>query len=55
LTADGCSAQAQAFDCLHGTHTLLLFSLVMLLAAKGICQKQACSGFEPELPVRFKT
>jgi hypothetical protein len=55
LTADGCCAQAQAFECLHGTHILLLFSVVMLLTAKEIYQKQACSGFEPALPVRFRT
>jgi len=34
LTVDGFSAQAEAFECLNGTHTLLMFSLVMLFTAK---------------------
>jgi len=55
LSLDKCIAQAQAFECLNCTHTHLLFSLVLLFTAKGIYLNQACSGFEPESPVRFRT
>jgi len=48
LTVDGYSAQAQAFECLNGTHILLLFSLVSSLTAKGSYLNEASSGFEPE-------
>ena len=34
LTVDGCSAQAQAFECLNGPHILLLFSLLGHLQPK---------------------
>jgi hypothetical protein len=55
LTVDGCCAQAQAFECLNVPHTLLLFYLVRSFRAKGIYLKEACSGFEPELLVHFRT
>jgi len=54
LTLDRCIAQAQAFECLNCTHTLLLFSLVILFTAKVIYLNQASSGFEPESLVRFR-
>jgi hypothetical protein len=51
LTIDGRSAEAQAFECLNGTHMLLLFSLVKTFIAKGMYLKVARLGFEPERPV----
>ena len=55
LTVDRCSVQSQAFECLNCTHTLLLFLLVMLFRATGTYLNQACSGFESESPVHFRT
>ena len=55
LTLDRCSVQCQAFERLHYTHTLLLFSIVMLFAAKGMYLNEACSAFKLESPVRFRT
>jgi hypothetical protein len=55
LTVDGCSAQAEALEFLNGTHMLLLFSPLRSFTAKGIYLKEACSGFEPESPVHFRT
>ena len=62
LTVDGCSAQTEASECLNGTRTLLLFSLVMLFTAKRNLSQgnpiqglslnhQSISGLEPERPV----
>ena len=61
LTVDGCSAQAQAFECSNDPHTFLLFSLVRSFAAKGIHRHESVqglnlnrwsiSGLEPEMPV----
>jgi hypothetical protein len=62
LTVDGCSALAQTFECLNSTHTLLMFSLVMLFTAKKefISRKpiqglnlnlRSISGLEPKRPV----
>ena len=55
LTVGRCSVQSQALECLNCTHKLLLFPLFMLFTAKGIYLNQACSGFEPESPVHFRT
>ena len=55
LTDDRCSVQSQAFECLNCTHTLLLFLLVTLFTVKGTYLNQACSGFESESPVHFRT
>jgi len=55
LTVDGCSAQAPAFECLNGPHTLLLFSLVRSFTTKWIYLKEACSGSDPESPIHFRT
>ena len=46
LRADGCSAQAQASECLNGPHTLLLFSIVRSSRAKGFYLKKPLSEFE---------
>jgi hypothetical protein len=61
LTVDGCSAQAQVFECSNDPHTLLLFSLVRSFQAKVIhlhepvqglnLNRQSISGIEPEMPV----
>jgi hypothetical protein len=55
LTHNGCSVQSQALECLNCPHTLPLFSIVVLFTDKGIYLNQACSGFKPELSVRFRT
>jgi len=51
LTADRCSAHAEASECLNGPNTLLPFSLVRSFTAKGIYLKKDPSGFDPERPV----
>jgi hypothetical protein len=55
LIVHECSAQAQAFERPNDPHTLLLFSLVKSFKAKGISLKAVRAGFEPELPVHFRT
>jgi len=52
LTVDRISVQSHPFECLN---TLLLLSLVMLFTTKGIYLNEACSGFELESAVRFRT
>jgi hypothetical protein len=39
LTVDGYSAQALAFECLKGTHTLLLFIVLIFTANEFISRK----------------
>jgi len=47
LTVDGCSARAQAFECLNGLHISAVLP-VRSFTAKGIYLKESRSGFEPE-------
>jgi hypothetical protein len=61
LTVDGCSAQAQASECLNSPHKLLLFPLVRSFTARVVYLHEpvqglnlscrSISGLEPELPV----
>jgi hypothetical protein len=60
FTVDGCSAQAQSFECLNGPYTPAV-SPVRSFAAKGIylheplqglnLNRRSISGSEPEMPV----
>lgn len=58
------SCQGLVFECASRTHYVLLSSLAMfilqpevpfLINTNGICLNKACSGFEPESPVSFRT
>jgi hypothetical protein len=52
LTGDRCFAQAQVFECLNGSHTLLLFPLVSLQPAQGLkLNRKSISELEPEMPL----
>jgi len=60
LTIDGCSARAQAFECLNGPHISAVFP-VRSFTANGICvhepvqgfnlNHRSISGLEPEMSV----
>jgi hypothetical protein len=54
LTVDGCSAQAQAFECLNGRHAPAVFPSYVIYSQKNLSAR-ARLGFEPESPVRFGT